>query len=183
MELKEFSREELMDLLTNGIPMPKSSLVDDSVIIFYFEELLAFIKLAENTYDAKSTDYLEITIMVDDLDFIILRYVDKKVFLYLANTGPDIIDTMTSREATDIVGIVYGITVFNQKWIEVNELVEEFTQQLISNIEYKSKEKKSKLDPRILEKLNKSPVQYPDKTMKPKDFEKYFKKDKDKKYG
>ena len=83
MELKEFSREELMDLLTNGIPMPKSSLVDDSVIIFYFEELLAFIKLAENTYDAKSTDYLEITIMVDDLDFIILRYVDKKVFLYL----------------------------------------------------------------------------------------------------
>ena len=90
---------------------------------------------------------------------------------------------MTSEEATDVIGIVYGITVFNEKWIEVNEIVEEFTQQLISTLESESKKTKPKLDPKVLEKINKSPVQYPDKTMKVKDFDKYFKKDKDKKYG
>ena len=180
MKYKTFSREELIEMLSNGIQMPKSSLVDEDTIIFYFEELLSFIKLADNTYDAKSSDYLEITATVDDLDFVILRYVGNKVFLFLANTRPDIIDTMTSQEATDIIGLVYGITVFNEKWVEVNELVEAFTEELIMDIEQKSK---PKFDPKILEKLNKSTVQYPDKTMKPKDFHKYFKKDKDKKYG
>jgi len=181
MKYKTFSREELIEMLSNGIPMPKSALVDENTIVFYFEELMSFIKLAENDYDARSSDYLEITITVDDLDFVILRYVEEKVFLYLANTRPDIIDTMTSQEATDVVGLVYGITVYNEKWIEVNELVEVFTEELIKN--HKSKKSKPKYDPRILEKLNKSTVQYPDKTMKPKDFDKYFKKDKDKKYG
>jgi hypothetical protein len=183
MKYKTFSREELIEMLSNGIPMPKSALVDESTIVFYFEELMSFIKLADNVYDARSSDYLEITITVDDLDFVILRYIEEKVFLFLANTRPDIIDTMTSQEATDIVGLVYGITVFNEKWIEVNELVESFTEELIRDIEYKSKKSKPKFDPKILEKLNKSTVQYPDKTMKPKDFHKYFKKDKDKKYG
>ena len=183
MKYKTFTKEELTEMLTDGIPMPNSALTDSNTIDFYFQELESFIKLAENEYDAKSTDYLEITIMVDDLDFIVLRYIHKKVFLYLANTRPDIIDTMTSQEATDVVGIVYGITVFNEKWIEVNELVEEFTEELANKLEYNATKAKVKMDPKLIAKLNKSPIQYPDKIMKMKDYDKYFKKNKDKKYG
>ena len=45
---------------------------------------------------------------------------------------PDIIDTMTTTEeaSSDIIGVVYGVTVYNEKWVEVNELVEEFTEEL-----------------------------------------------------
>jgi hypothetical protein len=90
---------------------------------------------------------------------------------------------MTSDEASSVIGIVYGITVYNEKWIEVNELVDKFTEELDNIIEYNSTKAKVKMDPKLLAKLNKSPVQYPDKTMKMKDFDKYFKKNKGKKYG
>ena len=183
MKLKSFTREELTELLTDGIPMPKSALTDENTIDFYFEELRSFINTAENEYWAKSTDYLELTITVDDNDFLILRFINDKVFVFLVNSRPDIIDTMTSDEASSVIGIVYGITVYNEKWIEVNELVDKFTEELENIIEYNSTKAKVKMDPKLLAKLNKSPVQYPDKTMKMKDFDKYFKKNKGKKYG
>jgi hypothetical protein len=90
---------------------------------------------------------------------------------------------MTSQEATDVIGVVYGITIFNEKWIQVNDLVTQFTEELENALEYKSTKEKIKIDSKVLAKLDKSPVQYPDKTMKMKDYDKYFKKDKDKKYG
>ena len=183
MKYKSFSREELTEMLTEGIPMPKSALMDENTIDFYFEELLAFINSAENVFEAKSTDYLEITIFIDDLEFLILRFIVDRVFVYLANTRPDMIETMTSDEASDVVGIVYGITIYNEKWVQVNELVEEFTQELADRIEYNATKAKIKMDPKLLDKLNKSPIQRPDKTMNIKDFEKFYKKDKDKKYG
>jgi hypothetical protein len=183
MKYKAFSREELIDLLTNGVPMPESAILDEDIIYFYFKELESFINLAENEYEAKPTDHLELTIMVDDLDFVILRIVDNKVLLFLVNSRPDIIDTMTSQEATDVIGVVYGITIFNEKWIQVNDLVTQFTEELENALEYKSTKEKIKIDSKVLAKLDKSPVQYPDKTMKMKDYDKYFKKDKDKKYG
>ena len=96
MEYKTFSRDELIEMLTNGIPIPKSALLDDITMNFYFEELNSFINTAENTYDSNITNHLEITIMVDDLEFLILRYVDENVLIYLANTRPDIIETMRS---------------------------------------------------------------------------------------
>ena len=183
MKLKSFTREELTEFLTDGILMPDSALMDENTIDFYFEELRAFINLAENEYWSKLTDHLELTITVDDKDFLILRFVDNRVFVYLVNSRPDIIDTMTSEEASDIIGIVYGIIVFNEKWVQVNELVDQFTEELENALEYNRTKSKIKMDPNIVAKLNKSPIQYPDKTMKIKDFDKYFKKDKDKKYG
>ena len=182
MKYKTFSREELTEMLTDGIPMPKSALTDENTIDFYFEELLAFINIAENAYEAKSTDYLELTVFVDDLEFVILRFIVDRVFIYLANTRPDMIETMTSEEATDVVGIVYGITVYNEKWVQVNELVEEFTQDLADRIEYNATKAKIKMDPKIIAKLNKSPLQYPDNVLKMSDYEKYFKKGNKKDY-
>ena len=120
MKYKTFDREELIELLTNGIPMPESATLDDDTIYFYFKELESFINLAENEYEAKSTDHLELTILIDDMDFVILRMVDKKVLLFLVNSRPDIIDTMTSSEASSVIGVVYGITIYNEKWVEVN---------------------------------------------------------------
>ena len=183
MKYKSFSREEISDFLTDGIPMPKSALTDENTIEFYFEELESFINSAENAFEAKSTDYLEITIFIDDLEFLILRFIVDRVFVYLANTRPDMIETMTSDEASDVVGIVYGITIYNEKWVHVNELVEEFTQELADKIEYNATKAKIKMDPKLIAKLNKSPIQRPDKTMNIKDCEKFYKKDKDKKYG
>ena len=156
--------------------MPKSALTDENTIDFYFEELLSFINSAENVFEAKSTDYLEITIFIDDLEFLILRFIVDRVFIYLANTRPDMIETMTSDEASDIIGIVYGITIYNEKWVQVNELVEEFTQELADKIEYNATKAKIKMDPKLLAKLNKSPNQYPDNILKMSDYKKYFKK-------
>lgn len=182
MTLKSLSREQLTDYLTNGIPLPASAMTDDNTIDFYFQELLQFINTADNDYWAKSSDYLELTITTDDKDFLILRFVHDVIMIYLVNSRPDIVDTMTPEEASDVVGMLYGIIVYNEKWIEVNELVEGFTQELMDKIEYNATKAKVKMDPKILAKLNKSPIQYPDKVLKMKDYDKYFKKDKDKKY-
>ena len=183
MKFQALSRDQLTEYLTNGIPLPASAMTDENTIDFYFEELLQFINTAENSYWAKSTDYLEITITVDDNDFLILRFVHDRIMIYLVNMRPDIIDTITPEEASDVVGMVYGVVVYNEKWIQVNELIEGFTEELINKLEYNSTKAKIKMDPMTIEKLNKSPAQYPDKVLKIKDYDKYFKKNKDKKYG
>ena len=182
MTFKGLSRDELTEYLTNGIPLPKSAMTDENTIDFYFEELLQFINTAENNYWARSSEYLEITITVDDKDFLILRYITGNIMIYLVNMRPDILETMTPEEASDVVGMVYGIVVYNDKWAQVNELVEEFTEELINKLEYNATKAKVNMDPKLLAKLNKSPIQHPDKVLKMSDYEKYFKKNKDKKY-
>ena len=94
MTFKGLSRDELTVYLTEGIPLPKSAMADENTIDFYFEELLQFINIAENTYWARSSDYLEITITVDDEDFLILRYVGGNVMIYLVNTRTDILSNV-----------------------------------------------------------------------------------------
>ena len=54
MKYKTFSRDELTDLLTNGIPMPESAKTDENTIDFYFEELESFINLSENRFSASN---------------------------------------------------------------------------------------------------------------------------------
>ena len=89
----------------------------------------------------------------------------------------NIIDTMTPEEASDIVGIVYGIVVYNEKWVQVNELVEEFVEEFSNKAEYDATKAKINVDPKFLDKLNKSPLQYPDKIMKMKDIDPEEKKE------
>lgn len=48
MQLKKFSKEELMEFLINGIPMPETALTNQNTIDFYFEELESFITGANN---------------------------------------------------------------------------------------------------------------------------------------
>ena len=182
MTFKGLSKDELTEYLTEGIPLPKSAMTDENTIDFYFEELLQFINIADNNYWAKSSDYLEITITVDDEDFLILRYIAGNVMIYLVNMRPDILETMTPDEASDVVGMVYGIVVYNEKWVQVNELVEEFTEELVNKLEYNATKAKVKMDPKLLAKLNKSPIQTPDKVLKMSDYRKYFKKGNEKDY-
>lgn len=176
MTYQTLSRDELTEYLTNGIPLPKSAMTDENTIDFYFEELQQFINIAENNYWSKSTDYLELTITVDDIDFLILRFVEDRIMVFLVNSRPDIIDTMTPEEASDVVGMVYGIVVYNEKWTQVNELVEEFTEELADKLEYNATKAKVKMDPKLLAKLNKSPIQRSDNVLKMSDYKKYFKK-------
>ena len=182
MTFKGLSKDELTVYLTEGIPLPKSAMTDENTIDFYFEELLQFINIADNNYWAKSSDYLEITITVDDEDFLILRYIAGNVMIYLVNRRPDILETMTPEEASDVVGMIYGIVVYNEKWVQVNELVEEFTEELVNKLEYNATKAKVKMDPKLLAKLNKSPIQTPDKVLKMSDYRKYFKKGNEKDY-
>ena len=182
MTFKGLSKDELTAYLTEGIPLPKSAMTDENTIDFYFEELLQFINIADNNYWAKSSDYLEITVTVDDADFLILRYIAGNVMIYLVNMRPDILETMTPEEASDVVGMVYGIVVYNEKWVHVNELVEEFTEELVNKLEYNATKAKVKMDPKLLAKLNKSPIQTPDKVIKMSDYKKYFKKGNEKDY-
>ena len=176
MTYQTLSRDELTEYLTNGIPLPKTAMTDENTIDFYFEELLQFINIAENNFWAKSSDYLELTVTVDDVDFLILRFIDDRIMFYLVNSRPDILDTLTPEEASDVVGMIYGIVVYNEKWVQVNELVEEFTAELINKLEYNATKEKLKMDPKLLAKLNKSPNQYPDNVLKMSDYKKYFKK-------
>lgn len=176
MTYQTLSRDELTEYLTNGIPLPKTAMTDENTIDFYFEELLQFINIAENNFWAKSSDYLELTVTVDDVDFLILRFIDDRIMFYLVNSRPDILDTLTPEEASDVVGMIYGIVVYNEKWVQVNELVEEFTAELINKLEYNATKEKLNMDPKLLAKLNKSPNQYPDNVLKMSDYKKYFKK-------
>ena len=183
MKFKELSRDELIDLLTDGVPMPDSALIDESTIEFYFSEINTFINLAENEYIAELHDASCIKVYFGLNDEAYLRLRDNDLLLLMSPEMAETYEDMTTTQAENIIGILYGIIVFNQKWIEVNELVDEITQKIIKSFEYNTKSIEDKLQPNVLKKLNKSPVQYPDKTMKIKDFDKYFKKDKDKKYG
>ena len=100
MQLKKFNKEELMEFLVHGIPMPETALTNENTIGFYIEELESFINTAENNYWARATDYLEITVSFRSIDYII----------------------MTSEEASDVIGLVYGVVVYNEKWKEVSQI-------------------------------------------------------------
>ena len=111
MQLKSLTRDQLTEYLTNGIPMPKSSIINENTIEVQFEELESFINAADNTYWARTTGYLDLTVSFDDVDWLILRYVRHKVVIYMTGQRADIFDSMTDTEASDIIGLVYGIVV------------------------------------------------------------------------
>jgi hypothetical protein len=122
MQLKKFNKEELMEFLVHGIPMPETALTNENTIGFYFEELESFINTAENHFCASTTDYLEITVSFRSIDYIIMRYVGGNVVFYMAPEIVGDIGNMTSEEASDVIGLVYGVVVYNEKWKEVSQI-------------------------------------------------------------
>lgn len=122
MQLKKFNKEELMEFLVHGIPMPETALTNENTIGFYFEELESFINTAENHFCASTTDYLEITVSFRSIDYIIMRSVGGNVVFYMAPEIVGDIGNMTSEEASDVIGLVYGVVVYNEKWKEVSQI-------------------------------------------------------------
>jgi len=122
MQLKKFSKEELMEFLINGIPMPETALTNENTIGFYFEELESFITGADNNFWASCTDYLEITVAFGTTDYIVMRFVGDNVVFYMAPNVVGDIGNMTPDEASDIIGLVYGVIVYNEKWKEVSDI-------------------------------------------------------------
>jgi hypothetical protein len=122
MQLKKFSKDELMEFLINGIPMPETALTNQNTIDFYFEELESFINGADNNFWASCTDYLEITIAFGTTDYIVMRFVGENIVFYMAPNVVGDIGNMTSEEASDIIGLVYGVIVYNEKWKEVSDI-------------------------------------------------------------
>ena len=122
MQLKKFNKEELMEFLVHGIPMPETALTNENTIGFYIEELESFINTAENNYWARATDYLEITVSFRSIDYIIMRSVGGNVVFYMAPEIVGDIGNMTSEEASDVIGLVYGVVVYNEKWKEVSQI-------------------------------------------------------------
>lgn len=111
-----------MEFLINGIPMPETALVNGNTIDFYFEELESFINGADNNFWASCTDYLEITIAFGTTDYIVMRFVGENIVFYMAPNVVGDIGNMTPDEASDIIGLVYGVIVYNEKWKEVSDI-------------------------------------------------------------
>jgi hypothetical protein len=127
MELRNLSKEELMEYLVNGIPMPETSMINKNTLSFYFEELVHFINLAENDFHARNTGTTEITVAFGTTDFIVVRrFIDKLIF-YMAPDVVDDIESISPSNASDVVGLVYGVIVYNAKWEEVSALASQLT--------------------------------------------------------
>tara|TARA_R110002012_G_scaffold254375_1_gene433417 strand:+ start:317 stop:808 length:492 start_codon:yes stop_codon:yes gene_type:complete len=122
MELKQYSKDELMDFLTNGIPMPETALTNENTIDFYFEELESFINVAENEFWAKSTDKNQLTVSFGSVEYLIIRMFSDNLFLLMAPSIADDINNITQKEAENVIGLVYGIIVYNYRWEEISEM-------------------------------------------------------------
>ena len=124
MELKKFTRSELMDFLLNGILLPDTALINKNTISFYFEELENFINLADNDFVARSSDNLEITVSFgyNNTDYVVMKKIEDYVLFLIPPQIADDIVNIGEREAQDIVGLVYGLIVYNAKWEEVSAL-------------------------------------------------------------
>jgi len=146
MELKKFSRDELTDFLINGIPMPETSLTNENTVQFYFEELISFINLAENEYEARTENKLEIVIAFGEKDYIIIRIVYNKLMLYMPSDVAEDINDMTIQEAENVIGLVYGIIVYNERWKEISDLAKKYLKEPEPNLFEKSEGKPIKVN-------------------------------------
>jgi hypothetical protein len=122
MELKVFNKEQLMDFLTNGIPMPETSFLNKDTINFYFEELENFINLAENEFIARSENTAELIVSFGEKDYIVMRVIGTNLVFFMTPEVGDRMDSMTPEEAENIIGLVYGVIVYNEKWEEVSNI-------------------------------------------------------------
>jgi hypothetical protein len=122
MELKVFKKEQLMDFLTDGIPLPETAYLNKDTINFYFEELESFINLAENEYLARAENTAELIVAFDEKDYIVMRVIGTNLVFFMTPEAGSRIDTMSPTEAENIIGLVYGVIVYNEKWNEVSEL-------------------------------------------------------------
>lgn len=134
MQLKKYSRDELMEFLVNGILIPDTALINENTLVFYFEELESFINIAENDYYARSTDYLEITISFVDVDYIIVRSLGGNLVLFMDPEALGDIENINTEDAKSVVGLVYGIIVYNEKWKKISHLVDNFTKDTSTSV-------------------------------------------------
>ena len=130
MEFKELSREELMDFLINGISMPESSIINKDTINFYFEELVGFINLAENDYEARLQNTAEIVVNFNNKDYIVMRAIGTNLVFFMTPEVGDRIEELPSEDASNIIGLVYGVIVYNDKWEEMANLANRITTAL-----------------------------------------------------
>jgi hypothetical protein len=125
MELKQLSREELMDFLTDGVPIPETALGNDAILNFYFEELVSFINIAQNDFWARREKKFEIIVSFGEEDYIVLRVIsdNMNLLMYSEDVAENIEDISADR-AQDIIGLVYGLIVYNERWKEVCKLAD-----------------------------------------------------------
>ena len=124
MKFRELTREELEALLTDGVPMPESALINEKTIELYFSELEAFINLAENDYIAEiyREECLKIVFGLDDE--VYLRLSGNNILILMSPEMAENYEDMTTLQAESIIGIVYGLIVYNEKWREMSKLAE-----------------------------------------------------------
>tara|TARA_A100001011_G_C14293053_1_gene837098 strand:+ start:331 stop:858 length:528 start_codon:yes stop_codon:yes gene_type:complete len=134
MKFKQFSREELMEYLVNGIPLPESAMINDKVLDFYFEQLEEFINGAENDFWALRTSSQELVISFGKIEYVVLKTLAERIFLLMSPNASEPED-MTTEEAENVVGLIYGIVVYNVKWDEMSKLADDLTQTYFPELE------------------------------------------------
>jgi len=80
--------------------------------------------LADNDFVARSSDNLEITVSFgyNNTDYVVMKKIEDYVLFLIPPQIADDIVNIGEREAQDIVGLVYGLIVYNAKWEEVSAL-------------------------------------------------------------
>ena len=134
MKFKPLSRDELMEYLVNGIPLPESALINDDVLDFYFEQLQEFINGAENDYGASRPSPIEVVISFGRVEYVVLRVAEERIFLLMSPNASEPED-MTTEEAENVIGLIYGIVVYNVKWDEMSKLADDLTKTYFPEIE------------------------------------------------
>jgi hypothetical protein len=101
------------------------------------------------------SNILEISVSFGNIESIVLRPIEQKVVLLMAQELWDDVDNMTESEAEDIIGLIYGVIVFNEKWMELMDLA----LKINSNLNHSNDASVKKIDPYFFNKYNEIPNQ------------------------
>ena len=128
MKFRQLSHDEIMDLLMNGIPVPKTVISGVDATGYYFAELATFINLADNDFYAVDNGSLSMTISFGDVEYLVCRIENRKIMFFMMPEIAENILDMTKKEANDVIGVIYGVIVYNERWEEIFDIAENFAE-------------------------------------------------------
>lgn len=114
------SREEFIDILVNGLTMPKSALIDDDATAFYFSALAKYINDADNDFWATLIEEDQIIISFGDKEYLKLLGYEDRILILTFNNGYFDPNNASHEEAQNIGSVVLGLIVFNDIWRKAN---------------------------------------------------------------
>jgi hypothetical protein len=116
------SREEFIDILVNGLIIPKSALIDraDDALAFYFSALAEYVNDADNDFWATLIEEDQIIISFGDKDYLKLLGCEDRMLILTFDNGYFDPNNASHEEAQNIGHVVLGLITFNDIWRKAN---------------------------------------------------------------